>query len=256
MFLRFQDGSQLTKKKHKTPEIVAPKKRRKTTRPKSFRLSFKLDETQKMSLEQIEKEISDFNRKSSQSPCCSRACFNILEPQLVIHCRNQYVLFRSFQERNAFLDKFIATVPSGKKHHLFFLQKSNGQQVEVCRAAWLLGYGISKGTYKKRSAAFLNLGQRSEGVKKTRRDGSAESEQSFIQWLLRQAKKIGDKLPHGDGTKNGIQIRLPYPNKQIVHFLFSEFAKRNLIFVDEPNKKIISYEDATSTSPRMTHALS
>ena len=112
-----------------TPEKV-PKKGIKITRPKPFRVSFKLDQTQKMSLEQIEKEISDFSLKFSQSPCCSRACSNILNPQLVIHCRNQYILLQSFQERNAFLDKFIATVPSGKKHHLFFLQKSNGQQAQ------------------------------------------------------------------------------------------------------------------------------
>ena len=45
MFLQFQDGSQMTEKKPKTPEIVAPKKRRKITRPKPFHLSFKLDQT-------------------------------------------------------------------------------------------------------------------------------------------------------------------------------------------------------------------
>ena len=65
-----------------TPEKV-PKKGIKITRPKPFRVSFKLDQTQKMSLEQIEKEISDFSLKFSQSPCCSRACSNILKPQLV-----------------------------------------------------------------------------------------------------------------------------------------------------------------------------
>ena len=65
-----------------TPEKV-PKKGIKITRPKPFRVSFKLDQTQKMSLEQIEKEISDFSLKFSQSPCCSRACSNILNPQLV-----------------------------------------------------------------------------------------------------------------------------------------------------------------------------
>ena len=92
----------------------------------------------------------------------------------------------------------------------------------------------------------MDLGRVSKEEKKSRRDGSSGNEQSFIQWLLRQAKKIGDKLPHGDGIKNGIQIRLPYPNKQIVHFLFTEFAKRNLIFVDEKKKNIITYEDATS----------
>jgi hypothetical protein len=90
-----------------------------------------------------------------------------------------------------------------------------------------------------------NLGELK--MKKRRRDGSSDSEQSFIQWLLRQAKKIGDKLPHGDGL-NGLatQIRLPYPNKEIVHFLFSEFSRANLVFVDDSKKQIISYEDATS----------
>ena len=99
----------------------------------------------------------------------------------------------------------------------------------------------------------MDLGRVSKEEKKSRRDGSSGNEQSFIQWLLRQAKKIGDKLPHGDGIKNGIQIRLPYPNKQIVHFLFTEFAKRNLIFVDEKKKNIITYEDATSLWKHQPH---
>ena len=50
--------------------------------------------------------------------------------------------------------------------------------------------------------------------------------------LIRQPKKIGDKLPHGDSLK-GVQIRLPYPNKEIVYFLFYEFVKNNLIFVEQ-----------------------
>ena len=66
----------------------------------------------------------------------------------------------------------------------------------------------------------MDLGRVSKEEKKSRRDGSSGNEQSFIQWLLRQAKKIGDKLPHGDGIKNGIQIRLPYPNKQNCAMVF------------------------------------
>ena len=131
----------------------------------------------------------------------------------------------------------------GKKKRLYFVQQSNGEQFRVCSTAWFIAYGVSSGTYKKRSVQFQTLGQRKR--KKIRRDGSTQSEQNFIEWLLRQAKKIGDKLPHGDGLK-GLQIRLPYPNKEIVHFLFSEFAKKNLIFVDDAKKQIISYEDATS----------
>ena len=105
-----------------------------------------------------------------------------------------------------------ATLPGGKKHHKFFLQTFNCEQVQVCRAAWLLGYGISNFGHLQEEKCIFS-GPQFQKKKKARRDayGCSDSEQTFIQWLIyirpRQAKKIGDKLPHGhgDGLK-GVQI--------------------------------------------------
>jgi hypothetical protein len=65
-------------------------------------------------------------------------------------------------------------------------------------------------------------------AKKPRSDIEATPEQlMFIEWLKRQAAKVGDKLPHGDGlfSKNPtkFEIRLPYPNKSVVWNQFKNF---------------------------------
>ena len=54
------------------------------------------------------------------------------------------------------------------------------------------------GDFQKAKCGLTNSIGRMK-VKNTRRDGSSKQEQTFIQWLIQQAKKIGEKLPHGDG---------------------------------------------------------
>ena len=193
-------------------------------------------------MENIDKSLSDYNLRFSEHPCCKRGCQRILSSQLLVYCRSQYVLLPSYKERNAFLDKQAQFKKDGKKWNNFFLQTSEGQHVQVCREAWLLAYGISKGTYKKRSATSQVIGSENKKTKR-RREGTLDKEMLFIHWLIRQAQKIGDKLPHGDGRPNVHQIRLPYPNKQVVWFLFSEFSKKQ--FFVPSNRHCLSYEDAT-----------
>ena len=211
-------------------------------RIKPFRISFRNQNRILISLENIDKSLSDYNLRFSEHPCCKRGCQRILSSQLLVYCRSQYVLLPSYKERNAFLDKQAQFKKDGKKWNNFFLQASEGQHVQVCREAWLLAYGISKGTYKKRSATSQVIGSENKKTKR-RREGTLDKEMLFIHWLIRQVQKIGDKLPHGDSRPNVHQIRLPYPNKQVVLFLFSEFSKKQ--FFVPSNRHCLSYKDAT-----------
>jgi hypothetical protein len=193
-----------------------------------------------MCLNTIQADIHALKEQCQAKPCCKRHCATILTAQLVSFCRSQYVLLRNFEERRNFLDKHRSRKSADCCWNIFFVEQPNGETTQLCRDVWLFCYGISRATYKKRNRLAFDVLK----AKKTRRDGTSVQEQSFMQWLIRQAKKIGDKMPHGDGLTQ-TQIRLPYPNKQIVHFLFEEFASKNLMFVDKGKKTVLSYEDTT-----------
>ena len=83
----------------------------------------------------------------------------------------------------------------------------------------LLAYGISRDRYKKRSASSQIIGSENKKSKSLRRRGGTLDKavvHSVVVNLsmIRQAKKIADKLPHGDGHSNVHQIQLPYSNTQ------------------------------------------
>ena len=85
-------------------------------------------------------------------------------------------------------------------------------QFEVCWEAWLLHYCIAQ-----ISSTIVQK-------KKMRRNGCCDHKQSCVQWLIWQADKVGDKLPHGDGIqKSGKQIRMPKALSKQTNCSFSVF---------------------------------
>ena len=117
-------------------------------RLKPYRATYKNQQLQSMSLENISECLEKFKKQCQQQSCCRRECYTKLNEQMIVYCRSQYVLLPSFKERRAFLAEFQKRKPDGSHWNKFWLQKSDGEQVKVCRTVWLLAYGISEGTYK------------------------------------------------------------------------------------------------------------
>ena len=79
----------------------------------------------------------------------------------------------------------------------------------------LLAYRISRDRYEKRSASLQIIGSENKKRKSLRRrEVTLDKKMLFIQWLIRQAKKIADKLQHGEDSPNVHQLQLPYSNTQ------------------------------------------
>ena len=123
--------------------------------------------------------------------------------------------------------KNIQWKPQGKerrknegKKRLYCVQQCNGEQFRSAAQLGSLPMNFSRGLTKKEVSNY-NLWEEEAG-NKTKTDDSTQCEQTFIQWLLRQTKKIGDNFPHRDGLK-GLEISLPYLIKEILHFLFLAF---------------------------------
>ena len=69
-----------------------------------------------------------------KASCCKLTCHEKLawSPQVLSFCHCQYVLWRSFGERNSFLDKNTQKKPQGKKQQLYFVQQRNCDKFRVC----------------------------------------------------------------------------------------------------------------------------
>ena len=244
--------------KSSNSEAIIPSKptttKEKKIRLKPYRVTYRNQQMQLMALQSISKSLEEFRQKCQHKSCCKRECYSKLNEQMIVYCRSQYVLLPSFKERRVFLAEHQKRKPDGSCWNAFWVQKSDGDQVKVCRTAWLLAYGISEGMYKKRNSLSQQLGANKRC--KTRRDGSSTKEMLFVEWLKRQAEKIGCKLPHGDGVSKSTQIRLPYPSKQIVWFLFDEYSKKKILVLENLKNAGLSYEDATQLwkhHPELSH---
>jgi hypothetical protein len=79
-------------------------------------------------------------------------------------------------------------------------------------------------------------------LKQTRNDGNSDRELFFIEWLKREAQKIGEKLPHGDSLFKSdaetllsdckVKFCLPFPKKEVVHHLYTEFVNQSSFLND------------------------
>ena len=69
-----------------------------------------------------------------KAACFKLTCHEKLawSPQALSFCHCQYVLWRSFGERNSFLDKNTQKKPQGKKQRLYFVQQRNCDRFRVC----------------------------------------------------------------------------------------------------------------------------
>jgi hypothetical protein len=121
----------------------------KPVRLKPFRIKFKDQQQNLMSLNTITDCLQSFKQRCFKATCCNLQCHEKLCVQTIAFCRSQYVLLPTFRERNAFLDNIIRMKADNKKKRSYFVQRSDGINFRVCSAAWRLAYGVSEGTFKK-----------------------------------------------------------------------------------------------------------
>ena len=100
---------------------------------------------------------------------------------------------------------------------------------KCCGDAWRLAYGVPRNTFLRQ------LGGTPVKVSNKRKfdmpsipdlaDCSIVSftnnEIQFIKWLQKCAQEVACKMPFGEGDET--QLRLPYPSKKTVHYLFKNF---------------------------------
>ena len=211
------------KNEDKKPTAINPtfhdeKRKRKSKRCKTF----DLDQSSKLSPHEIQKELSMFT-------CCSQLlCYTWLTWQIVMACRNQYVLLSSYEDRRTWLARKMDVMKIGPATFSYQIDVLGQGTRRACARAWRFAYGVPEATHKR------NMSGHSTNNKKTRRLRiSTGSCLFFITWLIAFANKVGDQLPFGEGSAVVNQVRLPFPNKKMVHNIFIHFQKTENVTSNE-----------------------
>jgi hypothetical protein len=227
---------------HRCMKTAIPAQSIKTTRKfvnhKQKGATFAHLQTFKMHPSHIEQDLQRFGETHT---ACSRKCHQYLNKRVVSFCRSLFVLLPSFKHQREWLQNELIRRKIQGKHNHFYIEVIGEGPIRVCREAFLLAFGITESFYKRNCAAF-NAPQ-TPSSKEVQRTASCDVELCFIEWVKKEAQQIGDKLPHGDFllSKANAEIRLPYPNKQVLYDRYRQFMVHG---VGEDIGQIISYQDA------------
>jgi hypothetical protein len=215
-----------------------------STRNKTRR-SFVEHQAAQIRVQVIKESLNQF----CSSHRCNLGCQSKLNLRTVMFCRSLFALLPNYKEQQQWLKAEISKRAHMGVRNKFFVEVPGVGSDRVCLDAFCLAYGMHRSWYKRNLKALTSPELHS--LKPVRRDGSSDHELMFIEWLKREAQKIGDKLPHGDclfksgaemlSSEHKVEIRLPYPSKEVVHNLYTYFHEQTRSTSALPP---ISYEDA------------
>lgn len=215
---------------------------------KSAHPTFERNQDLKISKKNVEVELSNFSRNHHN---CLHACKSKLTIQCVMFCRSKFVLLKNFKEQREWLHNELNRSQKVGERNQFFVEVPSIGPSRVCRQAFCLAYGMQM-SWLKRNVSIQNS-TLIPVSKPIRREGWTDPELLFIEWLKREAQKVGDKLPHGDGlflsgsslcsANNKVEIRLPYPNKQVMHSIYEIFITHG---EGNEGEVVLPYQDAVS----------
>jgi hypothetical protein len=180
--------------------------------------------------------------------CCKLLCFSWLSTNLVLFCREKYLLIESSKGRREWLERRLSEMEAFENTRLmyaYYLESPDGQNKRCCHAAWDFSYGVSRPTRENASRRRKNskleptMTSR-ENSMRNRRKGTSARQMFMVSWLKQFAKQCGDILPFGDS--NHTEIRLPFGNKQLVHQAYFESIENDCTNLQSP----LTYEDFVS----------
>jgi hypothetical protein len=151
--------------------------------------------------------------------CCRLLCYTWITTNLVLFCREQYLLIETTKERREWLERRLSEMESFANKRLvyaYYVDFPDKERRRCCQSAWEFSYGVSPATRANASRKIRGNGKPTTSTKKLskwrRREGFSDSELYMVAWLNQFANRCGDVLPFGDHIEEA-QIRLPFGKK-------------------------------------------
>ena len=178
---------------------------------------------------------------------------------MVLQGRLEYVGLDCIADRRTYLDRYLdenCIGPASFSYHLPVLdQKTRG----CCAKAWRFTHGVPEITHKRATARHHPSRSKTNKVKGPQKrkplisKGKYQAnrrERIFISWLSHYASDLGSKLPFmGNSTKHSV-IRLPFPNKKLVHKVYTQ------AYSEQEDMKPLDYPTMTKVwkkAPELQH---
>ena len=146
------------KNENKKPAAINPTfHNEKRKRKSKLRKTFGLDQSTKVSPHDI-----DQNELFTFTCCFQLLCYTWLTWQIVMACRNQYVLLSSYEDRRTWLARKMDVMKIGPATFSYQIDVLGQGTRRACARAWRFAYGVPEATHKRNMSGHSTNNKKNE----------------------------------------------------------------------------------------------